>query len=160
MILSILILIIKYKYLKKDFFIKFFIIASSLLVLFIFQNIILNFVSWLGAFRYIFNFLFGGLIFYLVAERFSFRFFIVLYYVSLISLILFVAINLLGAEIPGIAWGNRRPLTYIVYTYVIEPHRYRNCGMFWEPGAFAGILVLCLALNVKYLPVLWKHHKF
>ena len=31
--------------------------------------------------------------------------------------------------------------------------------MFWEPGAFAGILMLCIGLNIKNLPFLWKNHK-
>ena len=160
LILSILILIVKFRQLKKDFFVKLFIILSALLVLFMLQNIVLNFVSWLGAFRYLTNWLFGGIIFYLVSDRLSYKFFIILYYISLISLFGFVIINLLNVPIPGIPWGGgRRPLTYIIYTFVIDPHHYRNCGMFWEPGAFAGMLTLCMALNIKFLPELWKNHK-
>jgi len=161
LLLSIIILIVKFRQFKKDFFVKFFIILSALLILFMLQNIVLNFVSWLGAFRYLTTWLFGGMIFYLVSDRFSYRFFIVLYYIALISLFGYVIINLLNVPIPGLAWGGeRRPLTYIIYTFVVDPHHYRNCGMFWEPGAFAGILTLCIALNIKFLPELWKNHKF
>ncbi|MEP6595447.1 MAG: O-antigen ligase family protein [Ginsengibacter sp.] len=158
MILSILIFIIKYRQLKKDFFAKFFLIASALLVVFMLQNIILNFVSWLGVFRYIFTFFLGGLIFFLVSERFSFRFFIVLYYLSLVSLLFFVLINLLHVNLPALNWGDSKRC-YIIYTYVERLHADRNCGMFWEPGAFAGILTLCMALNANHFPALWKKHK-
>jgi hypothetical protein len=158
LILSVLVLIIKYKHLGKDFFTKFFCIASALLLLFFLQNMVLNFVSWLSAFRYISTILLGGLVFYLVAERFSYRFFIVLFYVSIISLVFFVVFNLLNIRPPGLEWREAR-VTYIFYTFV-EQHHYRNCGMFWEPGAFAGVLTLCMALNAKYLPVLWKNHRF
>lgn len=160
-VLSILIFILRFPQFKRDFFVKFFVIASSLLVLFFLQNITLNFVSWAGAIRYIFTFFLGGMIFYLLAERFSFRFFIVLYYLSLLSLFLFTLINLLNLHIPGLEWGiYGGKYTYIFYTYIKHLHQYRNCGMFWEPGAFGGILTLCLALNVKELPELWKNHKF
>src|SRR5205085_12036998 len=61
--------------------------------------------------------------------------------------------------VPGLYWGGEGSYTYLVYTFVKDPHQYRNCGMFWEPGAFSGILTLCFALNAKYLPMLWKNHK-
>jgi hypothetical protein len=123
-----------------------------------FQNITLHFVSWLGAFRFISTFLLGGMIFYLVSEKFSFRFFIVVYYISVISLVFFIVRNLLNIHLPGVPYGTEST-TYIIYTFV-EKHHFRNCGMFWEPGAFAGILTLCLALNAKDLPTLWRNHRF
>jgi hypothetical protein len=66
---------------------------------------------------------------------------------------------LLHIHVPGIPWGAETSTTYVVYTFV-EKHLSRNCGMFWEPGAFAGILTLCLALNTKQLPFLWKNHRW
>ncbi|MEO5892036.1 MAG: hypothetical protein ABIQ31_17445, partial [Ferruginibacter sp.] len=164
MYLSVLILIVKRSQFKVDFFVRCFVITSALLVLFISQMITLNFVSWLGAFRYIATFLFGGMIFYLVSDRLAFRFFVVLYYLSLISIVFFVLINLLHVPIPSLEWGtygeggvhSGNKNSWIIYTYVKRVHAYRNCGMFWEPGAFAGILVLCLALNARH----WKKHKF
>jgi hypothetical protein len=158
-VVAVLILFTKYKQVKREFFVKFIAIALALLSLFILQFLTFNFVSWLGAFRYIAIFFFGGLIFHLVSDRLPFTFFVILYYLSLISLFLYVLINLLHIPVPGLYWGSQN-LTYIIYTFVKDPHEYRNCGMFWEPGAFSGILTLCFALNVKYLPTLWKEHKF
>lgn len=157
-ILSIVIFISMYKRIKKDFYTFFLGIAASLLLLFASQYIVLGFISWLAAFNYISVFFLGGLIVYLLGEKFIYKFFIIVYYISLISLILFVPINLLGIHVPGLLWRDGG-MTYIIYTFV-EQHYNRNCGMFWEPGAFSGVLTLCLSLNAKQLPFLWKEHKF
>jgi len=153
---SVTIFIFMYNKIKKDFYVLFLGIASGLLLLFIWQYALLGFVSWLGAFNYINTYLLGGLIIYLVAERFPYKFFIIASYISIISLVLFIFINLLNIPVPGIAW-KADGVTYIIYT-LVEQHRYRNCGAFWEPGAFSGILTLCLALNVNQMPFLLKKH--
>lgn len=157
-ITAMVIFVIFYNKIKRDFYVLFLSIAAGLLLLFASQNIVLGFVSWLGALKYINTFLLGGLIIYLLGERFQYKFFIILSYVSIISLILYVPINLLSIHVPGFEWRPER-ITYIIYTFV-EEHHYRNCGIFWEPGAFAGVITLCLALNIKQLPELWKKHRF
>lgn len=146
-----------YNKIKRDFYTFFSFIGLGVLTIFVFQYLVLGFVSWLGAFNYINTIFFGSLIIYLLAERFTYQFFMVMSYISIISLILYIPINLLSIKIPGFVWGTNR-ITYIIYTFVKE-HQYRNCGLFWEPGAFAGMLTLCMALNVKQLPILWKAHR-
>ncbi len=153
---SLTIFILFFKKIKKDFYVLFLGIASGLLLLFVWQYALLGFVSWLGAFNYINTYLLGGLIIYLLAERFTYKLFIIVSYISIISLVLFVFINILNISVPGIVW-KADGITYIVYT-LVEQHHYRNCGAFWEPGAFGGILTLCLALNVNQLPVLLRKH--
>lgn len=157
LIAAIFVILTRYSHIKRAFFGKISVICVALLALFILQYLTLNFVSWLGAFRYMSLFIFGGLVFSLVGERFSYTFFIVIFYLSLISLVGFVVVNLLNVHPPGVVWGLQR-VTYVVYTFV-EEHHYRNSGMFWEPGAFAGILILCIALNIRNIPELWKNHK-
>lgn len=157
LIVSLIILVSMYKKIKRDFYTLFFGIAAGLLLLFISQYIVLGFVSWLGSVNYINTYFLGGLIVYLLAERFSHKLFIVVAYISIISLILFIPINLLSIHVPGFDWKPQRT-TYIIYTFV-EQHHYRNCGIFWEPGAFAGVLTMCIALNINQLPFLWKQHK-
>lgn len=147
-----------YSKIKNDFYTFFSVIAIGLLTIFIFQYLQLGFVSWLGALNYISTFFLGGLIIYLLGEKFPYKFFIILSYISIISLILFIPVNILSIHVPGLEWKPNRT-TYLIYTFV-EEHHYRNCGAFWEPGAFAGITTLCLALNVKQLPFLWQKHKF
>lgn len=147
-----------YPKIKKDFYAAFISIGAGLMLIFISQNYILGFVSWPGALNYISIFLLGGLILYVLGENFPYKFFNVVSYISVISLFFYPIFNLLNLHPQGLLWGNER-YTYIIYTYV-EEHHFRNCGMFWEPGAFAGVLVLCIAFNINNLPVLWKKHKF
>jgi hypothetical protein len=158
LITSIVIFVIIYQKIKKDFYATFLSVAAGLMLIFISQYVVLGFVSWLGAFNYITTFFLGGLILYSLGENFPYKFFIVVSYIALISLVFYPTFNLLNLHPPGLLWGEER-YTYLIYTYV-EEHHFRNCGMFWEPGAFAGILTLCLAFNVKELPTLWKKHKF
>lgn len=159
LIVTIVILIIYRKEIKISFYRPFLIIASALILLFLCQLATLYYVSWLAGFKYIVTILFGGLVFYLLADRFSITFFITIYYISLISFVMFVLINLLHLPLPGIPFTFQRTL-YVIYTYLGDStHAFKNSGMFWEPGAFAGILMMCIGLNVKDLPFLWKRHK-
>lgn len=155
-----LIYVVMYNKIKRDFYIQSLLFASGLILIFVSQNIVLGFVSWPGAFNYIVTFLFGGLVIYLLGDRFAHKFFTIMSYVALISLIFYPIINILNIHPPALAWGDdEQHYTYFVYTFAKE-HQFRNCGMFWEPGAFAGMISLCVAFNVKEFPVLWKKHKF
>ncbi|MEO6454216.1 MAG: hypothetical protein ABIN97_09100 [Ginsengibacter sp.] len=146
------------KQIKPDFYKRFAIIAVGLLVIYLLQLVVLYYVSWLAGIRYIVTILLGGLVYYLLGDKFSFKLFIVMYYICLISLFGFLLINILQINIPGIFFMEGSPrVTYIVYTYLVVD--VRNSGMFWEPGAFGGLLSLCIALNIKDLPFLWKRHK-
>lgn len=156
-VLTLVIFVVMYNKYKKDFYARASGTVVALLLLFISQYFVLGFVSWPASLNYINTFLFGGLIVYVLGDKLPHKLFIVIYYVSLISVFLFVFINLLNIHPPGIEWKPKR-ITYIVYSFV-EEHRYRNSGPFWEPGAFGGILSLCMALNAKDLPLLWKEHK-
>jgi len=159
LIVTIIIIIAYRKEIKINFYKPFFIIASTLILLYLCQLATLHFVSWLAGFRYIVTILFAGIVYYLLADRFSFMFFIAIYYISLLSFVMFILINLLHLPIPGIPFTYQRTI-YIIYTYLGDPtHALKNSGMFWEPGAFAGILMMCIGLNVKDLSFLWKTHK-
>ena len=157
-VLSMVIFVAMYKRMKKDFYIAFLCVTAAMLLLFTCQYFILGYVSWLGSFNYINTIFFGGMIIYLLGDRLSYKFFVIMSYIATISLILFIPLNLLSIHVPGFEWKPDR-ITYIIYTFV-EQHHYRNCGLFWEPGAFSGILILCIALNIRQLPQLWKYHKF
>jgi len=75
-----------------------------------------------------------------------------LYYIATFSLIIFV----LNLSFPSIVSSLSFPVTesdlfkryslFGLYT-IIEGSSYRNAGLFWEPGAFGGYLVLALLFN-------------
>ena len=149
-----LVFVMMYHRIKKDFYVYAVSVASALLLLFTAQQGVLGFVSWLGALNFINTFLFGGLIVYVLGNKFPYRLFVVVSYIAMISLVFYPVFNLLNLHPAGLLFGDSR-WTYIIYTYA-EQHHFRNCGLFWEPAAFAGILTLCTALNLNQLPYLWK----
>jgi len=151
------IFVLMYHRIKQDFYVFAVFVASALLLIFVSQYSVLGFVSWLGAFNFISTFLFGGIIVYLLGDRFPYKLFIIVSYIAIISLILYPFFNLLNLRPPGILFGDSR-WTYIIYSYA-EQHHFRNCGLFWEPAAFAGVITLCTAINLHQLPYLWKVHK-
>lgn len=161
-LIGILIILIYYYYKRVFFFIlksnvfKYFILIvliSSLYHLFIFNK-----VSYLGVLNHILKFFAGGIVLVYVGQNFSFRSFKVLSYLSVVSLAAFAVINLSGYGTNGIKIGYTE--NYILYSYIPDLDRYRNSGMFWEPGAYAGVINLCLLLNFQQLDHLFKKYKF
>lgn len=155
---TIILFILFYKKLRQDFYIQLFSIVILLCLLFFSQKIVLGFVSWPGSFNFIMIFFLGGLIFYLIGNEFPLIFLDIVAYISIISLAGYLLINIGGLNVPSLEWKPAR-YTYVFYTYV-KQHHLRNCGMFWEPGAFAGIITLAIALNLNELPRIWSKYKF
>jgi len=101
----------------------------------------------------------GALIINFLKSRFPIILFHILTHLSLISIICYTFINLLKNNLPFIPL-NTEFRSYILYGVLpnIDPNR--NIGMFWEPGAHAGILTLCLALNFNHLKYYLKSKRF
>ena len=62
-------------------------------------------------------------------------------------------------QLPSISLPNEAH-SYFIYTTLSDMHIHKNAGMFWEPGAYAGVLTLCLALNFNNLNYYWEQHRF
>ncbi len=143
--------------LDKLFFHLFLKIAFFLIVLFSLQNLVLGFVSWLGAFNFMLKILTGGIIVYYLKSSFPYVFFKVVFFLSLISLFFYFIINVLGISMPNILLSQGR-YSYLFYSASVS-HFHQNQGMFWEPGAFAGVLTLCLALNFERVTTHLKRNR-
>lgn len=129
-----------------------------ILIIVVCQYIVLHYISLLGIFNILTKILLGAFIIWYLRESFSFYLFKVLGTLSFISLICFISINLLGLSIPNIDLGTNN-ISYIIHTVSSSDAIDRNAGMFWEPGAFAGVLTLCLALNLNQLTYYWHNNK-
>jgi len=141
----IVLIIIQGKIKEKKLFKKFLLqILFAIAVIFFCQKIILGFLSILGALNYMSKIVLGAVIINHLNNRFPEIFFKVLTKLSLISLFGFLFFNFLGMGMPGISSGNHTSLIFFATT---TDHPTRNEGMFWEPGAFGGMITLCLALN-------------
>jgi hypothetical protein len=132
--------------------------AIVMLLITIFQYFQLGYVSVLGMLNLLLKILIGGYIINYLGPKFHMVLFKVVFHLSILSLFFFVLINILGINLPSISMG-RSLNSYILYGTSYEGHMTKNAGMFWEPGAHAGILTLCLALNFNNLTILWKEHK-
>jgi hypothetical protein len=145
--------------LDKQFFTLFKIIILGIFAIGAFQLIELHTVSWLGMLNLATKFLLGGIIANTLKDRFNWMFFKVVSDLSVLSLIFYILINLLKIKLPSISLGEEIN-SYIIYGTSYEQHMLKNAGMFWEPGAHAGILTLNLALNFNNLKYYWAKHKY
>ncbi len=157
-LISIVVFIFFYRKFKKDFYLLIGSIIAALCFLFFSQQIVLAFVSWPGAINYIMVFFLGAVLVYLIGKDFPLILFDIVSYICVISLVGYLVINIAGFRPRAFVWSSER-FTYIFYTYV-KQHAARNCGMFWEPGAFAGIITLTVALNIHEYSRIWNRHKF
>ena len=90
----------------------------------------------------------------------------IIFFLAIISLICFAYNNFVGilpfipVDSTNLDNGNIYRVSSILYTQLYNPisgsFNLRNCGPFWEPGAFQGFLNLALFINILYN----KHDKY
>lgn len=135
------------------------IIVVGIFLIAVFQYLELHSVSWMGMFNLALKFLLGGIIINHLKEKFVWCFFNVVSDLSVLSLLFYLLINILKITLPSINLGGEVK-SYIIYGTSYELHMLKNAGMFWEPGAYAGILTLCLALNFNNLKYYWIKYRY
>ena len=95
-----------------------------------------------------------------LGNKFSYIYFNLLYYISIISLVFF-GLMLLTGFVPSLSIFTRDNYQSI-FIYCIRNNEIvnlRNCGPFWEPGAFGGYLVCIGLLYFNKLDWLWHTYK-
>ena len=137
-------------------------------VIFIGQYYTLGIIGFLASGNYIFKVLTGLFAAFILRERFSNLYLRLMTVLTLVSLF-FWLLNVVGINLPAIitiseASDGVSVNSLIVYTQsaaakIRETNFPRNCGMFWEPGAFAGYLLIAFFLYINELPTLWKTHR-
>lgn len=94
-----------------------------------------------------------------LGENFRYGYTKVMFIIALISLPLFV-INYLGIEFGG--YSIDRYVSLFFYNYIPldrSDQGMRNCGMFWEPGAFQGYLMLVPLMYISNLREFYRENK-
>lgn len=95
----------------------------------------------------------------ILGERFRYAYMNVLYVLCVISVFFYFAMALFNI-LPPDWFGMERILSVFVYNVRDnEIIRGRNCGPFWEPGAFAGYICVLFIMFFSKLPLLWKYHR-
>ena len=80
----------------------------------------------------------------------------------LISLF-FYSFNLFGIRFPSLVDIQSKSQSLIIYTQTWDDETgslFRNSGPFWEPGAFAGYIIIVLLLHIDQVNELWNKHKY
>jgi hypothetical protein len=156
---TLTILILKSNFKPDIFFysnLKF--ILFTILIIALLQYVTFSTLALLAFINLVLKILMGGLIFNSIKDNFSYVFFRVIATLSLISIISFVFINIFGLNLPYIQTGVVYK-SYLLYGILPYQNIFRNVGMFWEPGAYAGVLTLCLALIFKNINYYWATYK-
>jgi hypothetical protein len=135
------------------------IILFTISIIASFQYLFLPVLSFLALLNLVTKILMAGLILYTLKEEFPFVFFKVISWLSLISLIGFIVFNLFELSLPNIQVGQIYK-SFILYGLLNNEALDRNAGMFWEPGAFAGVITLCLGVNFRNLKSYWQIYRY
>ena len=135
--------------------------AFVLLIVFVFQYAVLGYITILGSLNTIIKFYLAICVAGYLGVRFKTIMVKVMYVIALISLPLYF-MNLLGIHFPGIVPVEHFGDSIIIYYQLGENYygQIRNCGMFWEPGAFSGYLMLLKSIMIIILSLFIQIKKF
>lgn len=93
-----------------------------------------------------------------LGAKFRYTYFNLIYIISAISLIC-LTLNYLGINM-GVQFEKYRTIfVYNSFIHFEKANIHRNCGMFWEPGAFQGYIMLAFLFYINDYKSLWKTHK-
>lgn len=94
----------------------------------------------------------------LLGTKFRSTYFYIIYIISAVSLIC-LFLNYLGISM-GVQFEKYRTIfVYNSFIHFEKAQIIRNCGMFWEPGAFQGYIMLAFLFYINDYKSLWKTHK-
>lgn len=130
------------------------------LIIFFLQIVVLDFVSFEGVIYFCFKILIGAIIVYLLGYSFRDKYLNLMFFLGTISIVGFL-INVFGIKIPAIVEirDNSSIIIFGTYNSFFDSGPMRNSGMFWEPGAYSGYLLLIPLLYMGDLAELWNLHK-
>ena len=128
-----------------------------LVILFVCQTVVLGWNSFSGIVNFLCKIIVGGGVVLYLRERFKYALFNIMYYISIVCLI-FWCIQLFTGPNMGLLPAGREYQTAIIFHTRLREN-IRNCGFFWEPGAYGGYLVLLLLLFYNDLAYLFKCHR-
>lgn len=118
-------------------------------VIFFGQIIVLDFISVLGSINVIAKIIFGATVMWVVKERFRGLYLNVMYFFAAVSLIFFF-LEMFGIKVPDLFPVAPNRNSILIFNS-LNISKLRNCGPFWEPGAFACYIILVPLLYIDNL---------
>jgi hypothetical protein len=136
--------------LSIDFLVRFGLISTGFLFVFVAHQSQFGTVSVAGSIYFLIKMFIGGLVLSHLDHRLPDRLFRAVFWLSISSLILQSALLAVGPDdMPGFAgadWLGENLKTLLIFTIHETPEWWRNSSMMWEPGAFQGLINLSLML--------------
>ena len=137
--------------------------ALLLLVIFIGQLISLHKIGYLASLNYVFKIATAILAVYILKEKFAPVYLKLMVLLSGISLFCWT-LNVFGIYLPTFFHFGNHTDSLLLYTqaqygYHTSIAGPRNFGMFWEPGAFSGYIMVTFLLYINRLDYLWTNHR-
>ena len=95
-----------------------------------------------------------------LGERFKYAYMNIMTVLAAISLI-FYTVMLVTGFVPSLSFfeNSSYKSIFIFNMRLNEISAHRNCGPFWEPGAFAGYILMVGFMFFNQLDILWKEYK-
>lgn len=133
-------------------------------VIFLGQLITLKIIGYLACINYIFKVITAFFAVFILKDKFAPTYFNTMVWLSKIALILW-GLNVLGLYLPAVMHFSNKTESLIFYTqpssnrFIGSMGVLRNFGMFWEPGAYAGYLLITFFLFINRLDYLWLNYR-
>lgn len=131
-------------------------IVFATIILFVCQHLVLEMASLPGDMNFLFKIYAAFLMSSYMGERFRETYFRVMVFISAVSLFFFSVFSLTNV---GIGIDFDRYHTILIYNTLKKSDEIRNCGMFWEPGAFQGFIMVAFLLYIDKLKELWMQNR-
>lgn len=128
------------------------------ILIFILQIFNLSYFSYPAAVNIISKWFLGLFVIRKVGLRFRITYLKVMYFVSIISFIgMFITLT---GYYPGIPVNDNKYLSLFFHNiHNTSNLSSRNSGMFWEPGAFQGYIIMVPLMFIDNLSLLWRRYK-
>ena len=130
--------------------------VSLMLMIFFCQYVVLGWNTVPGIINFICKIFWGSFIIITLGEKFKFYYLKVLYHLSFIGLILFLLQTVFGITFSLFDFGSGKS---IILYYVHHRDIWRNCGPFWEPGAYGCYLLFVPLIFINNLSLLYHTYR-
>lgn len=121
------------------------------LFIFIVQLFIFQWISIFGVFGFIIKIFIGAFIIRSLGDKFIDIYTNIIAFIAGYSFLIFLLVRfnivIIPDLIPVVGAQNTQSIGFFIYNIFFK----QNQGMFWEPGAFAGFIILALLLNIDNL---------
>lgn len=121
-----------------------------LICIFTSQMVTFGMISYMGSINVLAKIVLGATVMWVLQERFRGAYLKVMYFFAAISLIFFT-LEFIGFKVPNLISVDSSRNSIFIFSSLNNTEELRNCGPFWEPGAFACYLILVPLLYIENL---------